>query len=121
MRGHSLNKTAKDLFEKDMEFRDFVTTIAKRQMRRRREDYAAMSIFEAEDLEQEIWCDLFESECADKKSLENKVEDFVENFAAKSRMKREGVVESPVSQLPDRQRQAVENLFYSSDYDDPEK
>ena len=118
--GHSLNKIAKDLFEKDIEFRDYVTTTAKAQIKRRQNDYSAMAIFDAEDLEQEIWENLFESECAGRESLEKRVIDFVEGFARKGERKRGGFAEIPVSQLPDGQRQAVENLFYSSDYEESE-
>ena len=111
-----MNKIAKDLFDKDADFKDFVTTLAHKQMARRPVDYAAKAIFEPEDLEQEIWCALFECECADKQSLEIKAEDYAEYIARKSRKKRCNTVEVPISQLCDKQRGALANLFYSSDY-----
>ncbi len=115
-----MNKIANDLFEGDAEFRDYVTTIANKQMARRKKDYHALAIMEPEDLDQEIWCDLFESECADKESLKKRVNDFAEILACRGRWERSATGESPLSQLTEEQRKAVENIFYSSDYEDDE-
>jgi hypothetical protein len=121
MRGHILNKIANELFTNDAEFKAYIKTTATNQIRRRKADYSALSIFDKEDLEQEIWCSLFESNCQDKESLKKRAIDFSENFASKGHRKRgyNDVTEIPVSQLPDAERQMVENLFYSGgDFDD---
>jgi len=115
MKGHSLNKIARDLFEKDVEFRDYVSTLAKKQISRRKADYSSLSIFEAEDLEQEIWANLFESECANKKSLENRAGYFVESFARHGDRKRKNMTIQPVSQLFGKDRDDIDDLFYSSE------
>ncbi len=103
-----MNKIAKDLYEGDAEFRDCVTTIAHKQIARRRKDYYAMSIMEPEDLEDEIWVDLFESDCASRESLESKAVDFVESFR-----KRANTEEIPFSQLPVDENRDYENKVYS--------
>jgi hypothetical protein len=112
-RGHSLNKIAKDLYEGDAEFRDCVTTIAHKQIARRRKDYYAMSIMEPEDLEDEIWVDLFESDCASRESLESKAVDFVESLAKRGFRKRANTEEIPFSQLPVDENRDYENKVYS--------
>ncbi len=115
-----MNKIAENLYTSDAEFKDYVTTRAHKQLARRRKDYYAMSIMEPEDLENKIWADLFESDCASRESLESRVIDFVEGLAKKGFRRRANTEEIPFSQLPEDENRDYENKVYSTNSIDTE-
>jgi len=110
-----MNKIANDLFNQD-DFKACISDLAKRQFKRRKGAYSTISIFEVEDLEQELWCALLESEEVDKEELLDMAERKAEALAQQGIYKRgdPAMIEIPISQLEENERNYAENLFYSS-------
>ena len=115
MRDYNLNKIANGLFE-DKDFTDQISTLAKRQYSRRKGAYATIAIFEIEDLEQELWCALFESDGKSRDELFDIAEKKAEALAQQGIYKRGDppMTEIPISQLEEDERRYVENLLYSN-------
>jgi hypothetical protein len=110
-----MNKIANNLFNQK-EFVKQIADLAKRQYGRRKGAYSAISIFELEDLEQELWCALFESDGSNAEELLDIAEKKAEALAQQGIRKRGNppMVEIPISQLEENERHYVENLLYSS-------
>jgi hypothetical protein len=111
-----MNKIANSLFMNDDGFKKEIEQFARKQFHRRKSAYASESIFDVEDLEQELWCAMLESEFSSASQLREYVEEYAEVIARRGDRKNEkafGPVEIPISQLPDDQRFAMENLFYA--------
>lgn len=114
-----MNKIASKLFRDDDKFKAMVEQLTRQQFARRRSAYASESIFDLEDLEQELWCAMLESDCHDAIELIDYAEAYAEKVADRGRHKNRkayGRVETPISDLPDNQRFAMENLFYSGGF-----
>lgn len=112
-----MNKIAADLFRNDAEFKKDIEKLTRYQFHRRKSAYASESIFDIEDLEQELWAGMFESTADSADSLRADAEAHAEKIAQRGMRKNRkayGPVEVPISQLPDDQRHAMENLFYGS-------
>jgi hypothetical protein len=85
--------------------------IAKKWFRSYKGEYGRVSLFELEDLEQEIWASIFESDGNSKERFLT----IAENTADKMRKKGGRLpVEIPISQLPRKERIAMNNLFYGA-------
>ncbi len=110
-----MNKLANDLFRSNEQFRQQISKLAASQYSRRKKAYNTIAIFEVEDLEQEIWCQLFESDCIDSTDMVCVAESCAEKVAQRGiwKMNKDYVAEVPVSQL-DNERRYVENLLYST-------
>jgi hypothetical protein len=104
----------------DAEFTSRISDLARRQYARRRGAYAALSIFEREDLEQELWCTIFECDGDSDKELFLIAEKKAEALAQQGIYKRgdSPITEIPISQLGEDERRYVENLVYSCAGDD---
>ena len=111
-----MNKVANDLFQHNEQFKKQISRLANSQYQRRAKAYNAVSIFDVEDLEQEIWCEIFECDCADADIMYDCAEQCAEKVANRGRRKmgKEHFEEIPVSQLGKDERHYVENLFYST-------
>ena len=111
-----MNKIANDLFQHDKQFSKQICTLANSQYARRQKAYNAVAIFDVEDLEQEIWCGLFESNCGDNDDMLYTAETYAEKIANRGRRKigKEQYEEIPISQLEKNERQRTENLLYST-------
>lgn len=111
-----MNKIANRLFWNDDAFKKDIEDFARQQFHRRKSAYASESIFDVEDLEQELWCAMLESEFTSADHMREYIEEHAEMIAQRGMRKNAkayGPVETSVSQLPDDQRFAMENLFYS--------
>ncbi len=116
-----MNKKAHELFDNDKDFVNLINQLAIKQFNRRKTAYAAESLFEAEDIEQELWCAIFESNAKNKDILYEVAKKKAEAIARRGDRKNDGIkgfVEIPISQLPKEERHQMENLFYSSYADD---
>lgn len=108
-----MNKIAEACFQKP-KYTNYVAALAKSQIGRRRQAYSAVALFEPEDLEQEIWCKLFESNIS-------AIDDFTiyamrisEQLARRGDRKKKynGISEIPVSQLCESEYREVWNKMY---------
>lgn len=113
-----MNKIANSLFSNDASFRRDVESLAKAQFRRRRKSYRAIGINELEDVEQELWLSIFDSDGATKDEFLKIAHDYSEALERRGARLRSaasaaGDIEVPISQLPEDQRHVMENLFYS--------
>lgn len=107
-----MNTIAHDLFRNDVEFVKEISQLARKEFFRRRNTYQAISLFESEDLEQELWLGLFESNKTDREALLQVARNRVRNLSIKGEKRNEIGQEIPVSQLPKDQRKAIKHLIY---------
>lgn len=106
-----MNSYAHKLFQENKSFGKKIKQIAQRRFRQYKGEYQRQNLFEVDDLEQEIWAELFESNLI-------KRDDFLfeaERICDKLR-KRGGrrPVEIPISQLNKKERADINNLFYGT-------
>ncbi len=113
-----MNKFANTLFKSDEGFKQAIAAIANQQFNRRKLAYIAVSLFDSEDLEQELWARIFASDIVDKKIFLEFAQDKADQIATKGKRKRRRYQEIPISQLPKEEKHQMENLFYSSYADD---
>ena len=111
-----MNKVANDLFQHNEQFKKQISQLANSQYQRRSKSYNSIAIFECEDLEQEIWCGLFESHRSNADSMMDVAKQCSETIARRGDRKvgKEHTEEIPISQLGENERHYVENLLYST-------
>jgi hypothetical protein len=113
------NKFVHELFN-NKQFCDDISKIARQQIARRKVAYEACSIFDKEDLEQEIWAELLEDSIKTIDGAKNKALDIAEMVANRGRRKTSfsEYREIPISQLGETERRKTNNLFYGSSFCD---
>jgi hypothetical protein len=93
-----------------------VCSVARAQMKRRRDDYHALAIFEWEDLSQEIWADMTEMYnnglhlsvfCAEDDDLKAFCTTIAEKIGKRGSRKRNGCVEIPFSDLDPKEKKEL--------------
>lgn len=111
-----MNIIANNLFQHNEQFRAQISKLANAQYSRRQKAYNAVAILDVEDLEQEIWCELFESNVDDENDMLISAEKMAEKVAQRGiwKMGKEHFEEIPISQLDRNERRYTENLLYST-------
>ena len=98
--------------------RSLVAKICRLYFSQYRKHFEAISLFDKEDIEQEVWCKLLESNTySDENKLGSYVDGILKHLLEKGR-ERMGTVEiTPVSQLPYKDKRRVENMMYGGSDD----
>jgi DNA-directed RNA polymerase specialized sigma24 family protein len=106
------NKRAENDFGNNTK-RSLVSKICRQYFTQYRKDFEAIAIFDLEDLEQEVWCKTLESNIySGGDDLGGWVVRILNHMLVKG-TKRNGIAEiTSVSQLPYKDRRAVENIMY---------
>lgn len=122
-----MNAVADRLFRTDKEFRERIALTARVEFERRKAAFRAVSIFEVEDLEQELWAAIFEANTGSQAELAALALRKAEAIAQRGMHKtscpetykpfttNERLVEVPASQLRGAEKDAIDDLLYSSD------
>jgi DNA-directed RNA polymerase specialized sigma24 family protein len=104
-------KAAEDLG--DNAKRTLISKICRQCFSRHRKEFEAISIFDMEDLEQEVWCSLLESNTySGEDDIAGWAVRCLDNILKKGSRRVEIVSITPVSQLPHKDRRRVENIMY---------
>jgi len=112
-----------DYLAGNQDYYDAVVDTARRQYRRRSRAYNSLSLFEACDLEQELWVALLEREVTGYPIhlFTRNTDDFkdflislAEVIGTKGRRKAKEGDELPISQFPEDKRHELENRYYSN-------
>jgi DNA-directed RNA polymerase specialized sigma24 family protein len=111
------NKQAETDFG-DKAKRSLVSKICRPCFTRHRKHFEAISIFDLEDLEQEVWCELLESNTyPGGNDIAGWVVRILDNMLRKGSGRVDIAPVESVSQLPYKDRRKVENIMYGGSED----